>query len=435
MRKFKFALVVAMMPLAMGAVSSTAIDSVRVDSAIVAKYSEKLDSLARCYAAESGAQIEEISDNPLYFKLFMPLALYDEAFQARPDGENAETDSLLSVAMSQWDDEESLANNINRTLARVYLEHPELVKLTEGELMSVTGPISVGEEATEHIAEYTGDVQIHDADAPELVRNKPKYWKFPGKSTFKYTQSSYTSNWYKGGVSNHTLLAQINQEANYAKENVTWDNKLEAKLGYYTSEEDDHTVFKTNEDLLRLTSKFGYKAAKFWYYSAQVEAYTQFMNVYEGDNVTLKSRFFAPAYGNVSIGMDFKPKFNKDNITLSAQLSPLSFNSRYVSREYLGPKFGIEEGKKFKYSIGSRVEVNLKWTFWKSLTWTSKAQFFTSYKNVEANWENTLDYAFNKYFSIQFFLHWRFDDSVQPDPDLNYHQLKEFLTLNFTYSW
>ena len=133
--------------------------------------------------------------------------------------------------------------------------------------------------------------------------------------------------------------------------------------------------------------------------------------------------------------MDFKPKFNKDNITLSAQLSPVAYNCRYVSRKELATKYGIDENHYFKSSIGSSVDVNLKWTFWKSLTWTSKAQFFTSYDNVEANWENTLDYAFNKFFAIQLFVHWRFDDSVNPDPELNYNQLKEFLTLNFTYSW
>ena len=47
----------------------------------------------------------------------------------------------------------------------------------------------------------------------------------------------------------------------------------------------------------------------------------------------------------------------------------------------------------------------------------------------------TIDYQLSKYFSIQFFMHWRFDDSVKRDADLGYSQLKEFLTLNFNYSW
>lgn len=410
-------------------------EPVQTDSTIVAKYSAKLDSLSALYAEEAGIELDEISDNPLYFKLFMPLALYDEAFIACPDTLEAQTDSLLPVNLEKWDRDESIADNINRTLARVYLDHPELVSLTENELKSVTGPVAISEESKERIAAPAGDIEIHEAAEPELVKNKPSFWKFPGTSQFKYTQSRYSDNWYKGGVNNHSLLVQLEQEANYAKNSLTWDNKLEAKLGYYTTEEDDDRRFRTNEDLLRVTTKFGYKAAKNWYYSAQIQAYTQFMNVYESDNVTLKSRFFAPAYGNVSIGMDYKPKFKNSKVTLSAQLSPLAYDCRYVSREELGTKFGIEEGKKYKYSVGSRVEVNSKWQLLEFLKWTTKAQFFTSYENVESNWENTIDVTLNKYFSIQFFLHWRFDDSVNPDEDMKYHQLKEFLTLNFTYSW
>ena len=66
----------------------------------------------------------------------------------------------------------------------------------------------------------------------------------------------------------------------------------------------------------------------------------------------------------------------------------------------------------------------------------SKAQYFTNYDYVEANLENTLDYQLSKYFSLQFFLHVRFDDSAKKkDPDLGYYQLKEFFTVNFNYSW
>lgn len=427
---------IALLPVAMSAQEpATVNDSLAVDSALVARYSEKLDSLSRSYAAETGVPIEEISDNPLYFKLFMPLALYDEVFREMPEQEQ-QTEDLLPLDSAKWKDDSQLAGRINRTLAKVYLENPELVEMTQAELMSVTGAVAIADDAKEGISQATAEtVEIHEAQEPELVKNKPHFWKFPGSSSFKYTQSSYSDNWYKGGENNHTLLIQLNQEANYAKNNFTLDNKLEAKLGFYTSKADDKTLVKSNEDLLRLTSKIGYKAAKSWYYSAQVQGYTQFLNVYEKDNVTLKSEFFGPAYGSVSIGMDYKPKFKKSNVTLSAQLSPVAYNCRYVKRMELATKYGIDENKNFKSSIGSRVEVNLKWNLFKNFTWTSKAQFFTSYSNVEANFENTFNYTINKYFSIQFFLHWRYDDSVKRNEELGYNQLKEFLTLNFNFNW
>jgi hypothetical protein len=154
----------------------------------------------------------------------------------------------------------------------------------------------------------------------------------------------------------------------------------------------------------------------------------------------LKSKFFAPAYGNISIGMDYKPKFKNKNITLSVQLSPLSYNCRYVSVDSIVTSYGIKEGENFMKTIGSRMESNLKWKMFTDFNWTSKLQYFTNYESVEFNIENTLDYQLSKYFSIQFFFHWRFDDSVKRKKDkdgelMGYGQFREFLTLNFNYSW
>jgi hypothetical protein len=213
------------------------------------------------------------------------------------------------------------------------------------------------------------------------------------------------------------------------------------KLGYYTTEVDGETKFRTNDDLLRFTSKFGLKAWESWYYSAQFQGYTQFMAVFDTKVPTkLKSKFFAPAYGNISLGMDYKPKFKNKNITLSVMLSPLSYNCRYVSVDSIATNFGIDKGKNFKYTIGSRLDANVKWKFLTDFTWTSKTQYYTSYESTEINLENTLDYKLNKYFSLQLFCHWRFDDSVKRKKDkqgnlMGYGQFKELLTLNFNYAW
>ena len=154
----------------------------------------------------------------------------------------------------------------------------------------------------------------------------------------------------------------------------------------------------------------------------------------------LKSKFFAPAYGNISIGLDYKPKFKNKNITLSVQLSPFSYNCRYVSVDSIATNFGIDQGERFKYTMGSRFDGNIKWKFFEDLTWTCKAQFYSSFESVEANIENTIDYKLSKYLSLQFFCHWRFDDSVKRKNDkegnlMGYDQFKEFLTLNFNYAW
>lgn len=445
MKRFFLSFGLIVMSLVITAQTVTKMDYIVVDS--VKMSSEEVlawfDSLAVEYADEFEIQDEDLSDNPLYFRLFMPLVLYNSAINdaivPEPIENKVEDSELLPVEKVDSVDD-ALIRHINGALVRMYMEHPELVQITEDELMSVKTPVVITEKAAVGIQkEVVPTVEVEaKAEAPELVTSKPNYWKVFGNFQGKYTQSYFSDNWYKGGDNNHSVLGQVTVQANYAKKHTTLDNKLEMKLGYVTTEEmkDGEKVksLKTNQDQLRITSKYGLRAIENWYYSAQLQGNTQFMPVRD-NNDKLKSKFFAPVYGSLSIGMDYKPKFKNKDLTLSVQLSPLSYDCRYVSEVDLATRYGIEKGKKFKYTIGSRVDANLTWKFLKDFKLTTKANYFTGFEHVEANIENTLDYQLSKYFSIQCFLHWRFDDSVKPDEDLKYSQLKEFLTLNFNYSW
>ena len=390
---------------------------------------------------------DDISDNPLYFKLFMPLVLYGSAVSdaITPERDDMiDQDNLLPLEPLEEGNDHTLAKMIDEALVRIYLEHPELVRMTETELMDVPGIIPISEE-------IASGIRLKDSRAvgyapsdkePERVRSRLRYWKTFGNFQGKYTQSYYSDNWYKGGESNHSILGQINLEADYAKNHTTFDNKLELKLGYYnTSQVNGKSSFRTNEDLIRFTSKYGLKAFDNWYYSAQFQGYTQFAPVWDIKVPTkLKSKFMAPAYGNLSIGMDYKPKFKKKGITLSVLLSPLSYNLKYSAVDSIATTFGIDAGKQVKHSFGSRFDGNLKWTFLEDFTWTNKTQFYTTYESTEINFENTIDYRLTKYLSLQFFCHWRFDDSVKRKTDkdgnlMGYGQFREFLTLNFNYAW
>lgn len=396
---------------------------------------------------EPDISFDDISDNPLYYKLFMPIVLYGSAVSEAisPDrNDMIDQDNLLPLAPLEEGNDQTLAKMIDEALVRIYLEHPELVKMTEAELMDVPGIIPITEDMASGIRLKDNRVGGHaptEDKAPEKVRSRLRYWKTFGNFQGKYTQSYYSDNWYKGGESNHSILGQLNLEADYAKNHTTFDNKLELKLGYYTTDVNGKNTFRTNEDLIRFTSKYGLKAFENWYYSAQFQGYTQFMPVYDLKVPTkLKSKFMAPAYGNLSVGMDYKPKFKKKGITLSVLLSPLSYNCKYSRVDSIATSFGIDEGQNFKSSFGSRFDCNLKWTFLEDFTWTSKVQYYTTYKSTEINLENTIDYRLSKYLSLQFFCHWRFDDSVNRKKDRNgnlmgYDQFKEFFTLNFNYAW
>ena len=270
-----------------------------VDTVVVSeKIRAVLDSITSGFDIEDReSYIEDLSDNPLFFKLFMPVVLYGSSIAEAVNPEEPKTsvaaDDLLPLEPLEDDRDMALARMIDEALMKIYLEHPELVKMTEEELMGVPGIIPISDEMARgiHLEEIApaGKSPTKD-DALEPVVAKMRYWKTFGNFQGKYTQSHYSENWYKGGESNHSLLGQINLEANFAKNHTTFDNKLEMKLGYYTTELDGETKFRTNEDLLRFTSKFGLKAWESWYYSAQFQGYTQFMDVYDTKVPTKLSR-------------------------------------------------------------------------------------------------------------------------------------------------
>ena len=442
--------VIVLLALSVTAAAGEARDSLRLlpDSIVISdKLRARLDSLSSPFD-DPELSFEDISDNPLYYRLFMPLVLYgsavSEAITPEPDNK-VEHDDLLPLEPLESTNDRTLSKMIDEALVKIYLEHPELVEMTEAELMDVPGIIPISEDMVSGVRIkdiHAGGRAPSDDNSPERARSKQRYWKTFGKFQGKYTQSYYSENWYKGGESNHSILGQINFEANYAKKQTTFDNKLELKLGYYnTSQVNGKNTFRTNEDLIRFTSKYGLKAFDNWYYSAQFQGYTQFAPVWDTKVPTkLKSKFMAPAYGNVSVGLDYKPKFKKKGITLSVLLSPFSYNLKYSAVDSIATSFGIEAGKQVKHSFGSRFETNLKWTFLEDFTWTNKTQFYTTYESTEINFENTIDYRLSKYLSLQFFCHYRFDDSVKRKKDkdgnlMGYGQFKEFLTLNFNYAW
>jgi hypothetical protein len=52
---------------------------------------------------------------------------------------------------------------------------------------------------------------------------------------------------------------------------------------------------------------------------------------------------------------------------------------------------------------------------------------------MQMEWENTLTFQFNRYISTNLFIYPRFDDSEEKTTN-TYWQLKEYLSVGFTYS-
>lgn len=282
-------------------------------------------------------------------------------------------------------------------------------------------------------------------------------WTTNGGASLQFTQGFVSKNWYKGGESNFALLATADYTFNYKYEDFTWDNKLEGKLGFVTTPSDTCHNYMTNQDYLKYTTKFGYKAGGDWYYTLQAMGQTQFCPGYKTNVDGEISKFMSPAYLNVALGMDYKKSL--ENITWSVFMGPLAYNLKFVADPWdtddemgqgriAAKAFGLKYNNDFNlYDFGASAKATMDWKICKYLTWTSQATYFSplyncgKYKDnvyTTVDWENTFDMPLNQYFSTKIYTHLRFDDSVEKTPgamDWGYFQFTELLSFGLSYKW
>ena len=81
---------------------------------------------------------------------------------------------------------------------------------------------------------------------------KPKYWKNSLQTKLDFGQTSLT-NWAAGGYNSYSLKAYIDGNANYAKDNISWTNRLQLDYGFLYSA--DKPVLQKSDDRIYLESK------------------------------------------------------------------------------------------------------------------------------------------------------------------------------------
>ena len=378
----------------------------------------------------SAAQPNDTVNGRMY-RLFVPLTFYHNV-----------AGNLLSVSPSGND----VDHAVDEALMNVYLKRPDLVEATETQLeksgslrRDLDQPIGQKVDIVEYVNPQPEEPEVTPTD---VVVTKPKFWTMKADGFLQFMQNYVSDNWYKGGESNYSALASLTVEANFDnKGKWKWDNKLEAKLGFLTSSSDSLHKFKSNEDLLRLTSKVGLQATKRWYYTLQVLAWTQFTRGLKSNDYRTYSDFFSPFNLNLGLGMDYKVEAFDKRLTGTVNLSPIALNYRYVDRSWFNgsdwfpSRHGVDDGKHSLLDFGSQITADLEWKLNDIVKWKSRFYAFTSYKRTEIEWENTFALQVSKYISANLFLYPRFDDSGKRDSDLGYWQFKEYSSIGFNYTF
>ena len=389
------------------------------DSLIVLR--QQLDSIQRV----NDSLRAEVTDGR-YYRLFAPTTFYHSG-----------ANKTLSLTPNTGDE---VTDAVDQAMMSLYLRRPDLVKNNESRLREAgTLREDVYQELTQQVdlTEKAAPVPDEPEAVPVgLVVVKPNFWKFKADGYLQFLQNYVSGNWYKGGESNYSAVGSVTLDLNYNdKDRVTFDNKLEMKLGFQTSRTDTVHTFKTNNDLLRLTSKLGLQAHKRWYYTLQLLAYTQFARGFKANDEFVYSDFFSPFKLNVGIGMEYKLEALNKKLTGSLNFLPLSFNFMYVGRSALIARNGIKSDHHTLEDFGSQFTANIQWKMTDQLTWKSRLYANTSYHRSLVEWENQFQLQISKYISANLFLYPRFDDSNMPDDKLGYIQFQEYSSLGLSYSF
>ncbi len=384
------------------------------------------DSLAKVRARIDSLHID--SDDSRYAKLFTPLTFYRSPARRflRLDGDKAGVGDSLDVML-------------DRTLLDVYLRRPDLVQNTQTHLEAVGAPIvseSKPKKNRPDIEEVAPKAIEPDAAPMDILVVKPNFWTITGDYYLQFLQNYVSSNWYKGGESNYSMLGSVTMQANYNnKQKVKWDNKLELRLGYQTSRGDTLHALKTSEDLIRYTSKLGLQATKKWYYTIQMIAQTQFAHGLKSNDRFVYSDFFSPFNLNLSVGMDYSADWLNHKLKGSIHIAPLALNWKYVGRESLATRYGLDEGKHTLLDYGSESTIDLTWQIADNIRWKTRLYGYTTYSRAEVEWENQINFQFNRYISTNLFLYPRFDDGASRKEGDSYWQFKEYMSIGFSYSF
>jgi len=237
-------------------------------------------------------------------------------------------------------------------------------------------------------------------------------WKKGGLFTANFSQVSLT-NWAAGGKSSMSGVFLFNSFFNYKKDSLSWDNSIDMTYGFLKEKDNDLTK---SSDKIDLNSKIGYASGGHWNYTALFNFKSQFAPGYnyprtEGDKPI--SRFLAPGYISLGLGMDYKREH------YSMFLSPATVKFTIVNDDDLSAagEFGVDPGKKFRSEIGAMAKFTVDKEILKNVTFKSKLDLFSSYannpQNIDVDWSVLLNLKVNEYLSANLVTQLIYDDDIK----------------------
>lgn len=254
--------------------------------------------------------------------------------------------------------------------------------------------------------------------AQEQKEGPKEGWTKKGNITFLFNQSAF-SNWVTGGENNIAGNLGVNYDFNYAKGNLTWDNKIIASYGLTKSK--NSAFEKKTDDRFVFNSLVGKKAKGYWFYSAFLNFQTQFSKGYVyGTDVngtetrTEYTNFLSPANLSFGPGMLWKKSDN-----LKFNLAPATVKLVLVDKAFTLPNnayFGVDEGKSSRTEFGFNASGYAKFNLMENVSMENILNLYSNYledpQNVDINYTMNIVMSINKYLSTNLTFQTVYDDNA-----------------------
>ena len=277
-------------------------------------------------------------------------------------------------------------------------------------------------------------------------KEPPKYWTNGILTQIGFSQTSLT-NWAEGGSANISLNALIDANANYAKDNMIWENRLKLSYGFIQSFDKNTPLnqqFDKSDDRIQLDSKWGWQLVDKLYFSALFNFRTQMTPTYAFDTSTdpatrtLQSKFMAPGYVSLGLGINYKP-FN----FLSLNLSPATGNLVVVTEESLRKTYGNATDQPVRAEFGAQFKMDINYAY-KIFKISSALTLFSNYlekpDNIQVYWDVDASLAITKILTLTLRTNLIWDENIKftdaQGKDLPPRvQFKEIVSLGLTWTF
>ncbi len=263
-------------------------------------------------------------------------------------------------------------------------------------------------------------------------------WVLKGVTGLNMSQTAM-ANWSAGGENSIAGNAYLNASLTHKKGNWLWVTNM--VLDYGLSKTKSQGMRKSS-DKIGLSTQLGYSTDNVWFYTLMGDLNTQFAKGYDyPDKEHQISNFFAPAYSNIALGMEWRPKSN-----CSLLLSPVSTKMTFVTDDYLSDlgAFGVDPGDHFKIEGGAFVKARAELPVMENVNLITTADFFTPYSkdfgNIDVNWDVLISMKINKVLSATINTTLKYDNDVKTFDDNGVKkgakvQFKEVLGIGLAYNF